>query len=141
MLCEIGFDLIDAHAILLHGVAFADGDRGVAHGIAINGDAKGRELGFRTANIKLKPQILRPKYGVYKVRTNFGEGVANFGVRPTLDGKKELLEVHLFDFNKDIYGENMKVEFLSFIRPEKQFASLQELKNQIEEDINTAKAK
>lgn len=104
-----------------------------------HGDKKGRELGWPTANIRLKPQILRPRYGVYKVRTNFGEGVANFGVRPTLDGRKELLEVHLFDFASEIYGKEMEVEFLNFIRPEKQFASLQELKNQIEEDVNTAK--
>ncbi len=108
-------------------------------GHVIHGDAKGRELGFATANIRLKPNIIRPKYGVYKVRTNFGDGVANFGVRPTLDGKKELLEVHLFDFSKDIYGQAIKVELLSFIRPEKQFASLQELKKQIEDDVTTAK--
>ena len=108
-------------------------------GKIVHGDAKGRELGFPTANIKVKPHLLRPRYGVYKVSTNFGEGVANFGVRPTMGGKKELLEVHLFGFSLDIYGKGMEIEFLSFIRPEKQFASLQELKNQIQEDITTAK--
>lgn len=108
-------------------------------GKIVHGDKKGREIGWPTANIKLKPYLMRPAYGVYKVRTNFGEGVANFGVRPTLDGKKELLEVHVFDFAGDIYGKTMEVEFLKYLRPEKQFASLQELKNQIEDDVKRAK--
>jgi riboflavin kinase/FMN adenylyltransferase len=103
------------------------------------GAGKGRELGYPTANIHLKPYIKRPKYGVYKVNTNFGAGVANLGVRPTLDGKTEVLEVHLFDFAGDLYGKIMEVDFIKFIRPEKQFASLQELKNQIESDVQNAK--
>jgi len=105
------------------------------------GAGKGAEIGFPTANIRLKPSLLRLKYGVYAVNTNFGRGVANFGVRPTVDGKNELLEVHLFDFDKKIYGEKMKVEFLDFIRAEKTYNSFDELKEQIKKDCEIAKLK
>ena len=62
-------------------------------------------------------------------------GIANFGERPTLDGKKLLLEVHIFDFNEDIYGKHLTVEFLTFIREEKKFDSFSLLANQVEKDI------
>lgn len=109
-------------------------DLRVAHGAG-----QGAKLGFPTANLKYKPHMLRPKHGVYKVMTNHGLGVANFGVRPTLDGVTELLEVHLFDFNGDLYGKKLRVEFLDYIRGEKKFSSVDELKKQIQEDINKVK--
>ena len=99
----------------------------------------GAKFGFPTANVALRPKQLRPKYGVYAVQTNFGEGVANFGVRPTVDGKTELLEVHLFDFAQDIYGKDLHVKFHDYIRGEKNFANVDELKSQIEKDVNAAK--
>ena len=105
----------------------------------LQGAGKGREFGFPTANLKLKSKLLRPKYGVYAVDTNFGCGVANFGVRPTVDGKTELLEVHLFNFDREIYGERMRVEFLDFIRGEKTYNNVEELKTQIGKDIESAK--
>jgi len=108
-------------------------------GKVLHGAGKGAQIGFATANIKLKPYLLKPKYGVYKVQTNYGAGIANFGVRPTLDGITEILEVHLFDFRGDIYGKMLNVEFEKYIRAEKKFASVQELKNQIQEDIKIAK--
>ncbi len=108
-------------------------------GKVIRGAGKGAGIGFATANIKLKPSLLRAKYGVYAVNTQFGRGVANFGVRPTVDGKTELLEVHIFDFAKDIYGQSLKVEFLDFIREERTYKSLDELKLQIVKDAAKAK--
>lgn len=104
-----------------------------------HGAKQGAQLGFPTANLRLKPKQLRPKYGVYAVQTNLGAGVANFGVRPSLDGKNELLEVHLFNFAKDIYGEDLQVKFHAYIRPEKHFAGVDELRAQIEKDVNAAK--
>ncbi len=108
-------------------------------GKVLRGAGKGAQIGFPTANIKLKPSILRPKYGVYAVNTNYGRGVANFGVRPTVDGKNEFLEVHIFDFAKKIYDEKLKVEFLDFIRAEKTYNSFDELKEQIKKDAARAK--
>lgn len=108
-------------------------------GRVLQGAKKGSQIGFPTANIRLKPNLLRLKYGVYAVKTNFGRGVANFGVRPTVDGKTELLEVHLFDFDKNIYGEKIIVEFLDFIRAEKTYNSFDELKEQIKKDAARAK--
>ncbi len=105
----------------------------------VSGAGKGSAIGFPTANLRLKPAMLRPKYGVYKVITNYGRGVANFGVRPTLDGRTELLEVHIFGFDKKIYGEKLTVEFVDFIRAEKAFNSVEELKEQIGKDCEQAK--
>ena len=67
------------------------------------------------------------------------KGIANFGERPTLDGKKLLLEAHLFDFNLDLYGKELTVEFLTFIRDEQKFESFQKLIQQIHKDIAIAK--
>jgi riboflavin kinase/FMN adenylyltransferase len=67
-------------------------------------------------------------------------GVANVGNRPTVDGTRSLLEVHLFDFNKEIYGRHVQVEFLHKLRPERRFESFDALKRQIEEDAARARA-
>ena len=67
------------------------------------------------------------------------KGIANFGERPTVDGKKLLLEVNLFDFDRDIYGKQLTVKFLRFIREEKKFDTISLLKGQITEDIRIAK--
>lgn len=108
-------------------------------GNVVSGDAKARELGFPTANIRLKRDLLRAKYGVYAVSTQYGRGVANFGVRPTLDGTKELLEVHIFDFEKNIYGQALEVKFIDYIREERKFASFDDLANQIKLDSKIAR--
>jgi riboflavin kinase/FMN adenylyltransferase len=106
-------------------------------GVIIEGRKLARELGYPTANIKLH-NLLRPKYGVYLVRVEVeGQkyfGMANIGVRPTIDGANELLEVNIFDYNTDIYGVRIKVELLQFIREEKKFASIEALKAQIAQD-------
>ncbi len=112
-------------------------------GRVAHGDKRGRTIGFPTANIRLnRPAI--PLSGVYTVTLcseQLGElaGIANIGKRPTVDGVHEQLEVHLFDFDKDIYGYNVCVMFHHKIRDEKKFDSFELLKQQIEIDCKTAR--
>lgn len=112
-------------------------------GRVIQGDQRGRLLGFPTANITLH-RFVPPVTGVFMVRVHgLGENplnaVANCGRRPTVNGVKDLLEVHLLDFNRDIYGACLQIEFLKKIRNEKKFSSLEELKDQIAADTTVAK--
>ena len=112
------------------------------NGLVIKGNQKARQIKFPTANLKPNEKIL-PKMGVYCVKVSFDSktynAVANFGYRPTVDGSTLLLETHLFEFNDDIYGKELTVEFLAFIRAEQKFNSFEELTKQIEKDIKTAK--
>ena len=106
------------------------------------GDRRGRTIGFPTANISLKG-YLEPALGVYAVKVkalgrDFG-GVANFGRRPTFDKQDTLLEVFLFDFDGDLYGRQLDVSFVDFIRSERKFSGLDELKAQIAADSETAR--
>ena len=107
------------------------------------GDRRGRTIGFPTANVSLEG-YLEPALGVYAVRVEIGGrkygGVANFGRRPTFDKKDVLLEVHIFDFEGDIYGQPIVVSFISFLRPEMKFPGLDALKAQIAKDSETARA-
>jgi riboflavin kinase / FMN adenylyltransferase len=112
-------------------------------GRVIYGDQGGRLLGFPTANIGLHRKVI-PLQGVfivnvYGVATTPLAGVANLGNRPTINGLKNLLEVHLLDFNKDIYTRFIEIEFLKKIRDEKKFDSLEALKQQIAKDVMLAK--
>jgi riboflavin kinase/FMN adenylyltransferase len=107
------------------------------------GDQRGRTIGFPTDNVSLEG-YLEPALGVYAVRVEvdgrkYG-GVANFGRRPTFDKKDVLLEVHIFDFEGDIYGQPIVVSFISFLRPEMKFAGLDALKAQIAKDSEAARA-
>ena len=108
-----------------------------------HGDKRGRTIGFPTANIKLHRHATAV-HGVYAVHMT-GEnnlscnGVANIGKRPTVDGHNLQLEVHLFDFNQEIYGRQVCVEFKQRIRDEKRFDSFDELKQQIIKDSKQAK--
>lgn len=104
-------------------------------GTVIKGQQIGRTIGFRTANLIYPDELIELSHGVYSVETNFGKGIANFGTRPTVSGKGTLLEVHILDFDKDIYGETLSVEFKKMIRTEKKFPSLDALKKQIYNDI------
>ncbi|MFC4892539.1 bifunctional riboflavin kinase/FAD synthetase [Pseudofrancisella aestuarii] len=111
------------------------------NGRVIHGQKNGRKLGFHTANLKLpKNSALK---GVFLTKIYIDNevyfGVTNAGVRPTLDGKNFLLETHIFNFNKEIYKKHITVEILDFIRAEKKFNSFEELKKQINQDIQTAK--
>ena len=103
----------------------------------IEGDKRARLMNFPTANMKPQNTIL-PKKGVYCVKANIDSesynGVANFGYRPTVNGNKLLLETHLFEFNKDIYGKELTVEFQAFIRSEQKFDNFEQLTKQILEN-------
>ena len=112
-----------------------------------HGDARGRQLGFPTANVGLGDS-LRPAFGVYAVeagidhgtRTEWHSGVANLGRRPTVAGLVERLEVHLFDFDGDLYGRHLRVRLIEFLRPEKKFDGLDALRAQIARDSAQARA-
>lgn len=112
-------------------------------GRVIKGDQRGRTIGFATANMALGDS-LRPSYGVYAVRAGLDtgewlDGVANLGVRPTVDGRRELLEVHILDGAHELYGRRMRVAFADFIRPEQRFEGLEALKAQIGRDCGAAR--
>jgi len=108
------------------------GDKGLA-----------RSLGFATANQIFDKKTLMPKNGVYATQTTLDgitlRGITNIGTRPTVNGNKLCAETHLFDFCGDLYGKNLEIELLKFIRPERKFNSVEELKNQVLEDIQIAK--
>ena len=106
-------------------------------GEVVKGNQVGRTIGFNTANLIYPPELIELPFGVYSVETNYGKGIANFGVRPTLNGKDAVLEVHIFDFDKDIYDEILTVNFNKMLRVEKKFKSLNELKTQIQKDIDS----
>ena len=112
-------------------------------GMVFKGDQRGRLLGFPTANIALG-DYLRPAFGVYATRSRLpggavAPGVANLGRRPTVDGHSERLEVHLFDYDGDLYGQVIETELVSFIRGERKFDGLEALKAQIAADSARAR--
>lgn len=113
-------------------------------GVVEKGQQLGRTIGFPTANVFVKEEYkLIPALGVYVVEINVGnmqfEGVLNIGKRPTVNGSNITIEVHIFDFNQDIYDKTIQLELLEKIRDEKKFDSLDSLKNQIAEDALIAK--
>ena len=114
------------------------------HGRVVYGKQLGRQLGVPTANVELR-RYRSPLHGVFAVVAHFKDGnsfqgVANIGIRPTINGdKKPLLEVHLFEFSKNIYGTVINVEFKHKLRDEKKFGSLDELKSQLQIDIMQGK--
>ena len=111
-------------------------------GRVIQGDGRGRQWGIPTANLSLHRFAL-PLQGVFVVQVVVGNkkvrGVANIGKRPTVDGTKNILEVHLFDFDQSIYGELMQVFFLHKVRDEVKFTTVEALIQQIHNDIAVAK--
>src|SRR5471032_2349743 len=113
-----------------------------ASGEVLHGDKRGRELGFPTANLKLDPAC-GLKHGIYAVRVGIGDkrhdGVASFGVRPMFDNGAPLLEVFLFDFDGDLYGQTLDVAFIGWIRHEQKFATLEALKRHMLGDASQAR--
>ena len=113
-------------------------------GVIERGSQRGRSIDVPTANVPLDA-YQRPKFGVYAVQAGpvgtplIRQGVANIGNRPTVDGKTERLEFHLFDFYDDIYGQEWEVELRDFIRPEQAFPNIDALREQILQDLETAK--
>lgn len=127
-------DLPTANAMLGHSYAIS--------GRVVHGWKKGRQLGFPTANVALKRQVC-PLNGVFAVKVHIQQrtfyGVANVGNKPTFNGVKPLLEVHIFDFNHVIYGQFIKVELVKKLRDEKKFDTLGALQAQISADVSAAK--
>ncbi|MBB72143.1 MAG: bifunctional riboflavin kinase/FMN adenylyltransferase [Legionellales bacterium] len=113
------------------------------HGRVAHGDKRGRIIGFPTANIYLHRQV-SPILGVYAVKV-YGldpepvYGVANVGNRPTVDGSRTLLEIHLFEFDQTIYGHTLRVDFVHKLRDEKKYDSFDALKAQIFKDAQQAR--
>lgn len=161
-----GFEVSRMESVVLDGVRvsstrvrqclaegnFALAERLLGHryfimGRVVYGRQLGRALGVPTANIQLQ-RYRAALEGVYAVRVSgldvtsdvTYEGVANIGIRPTVDGKEPLLEVHIFDFDADIYGKLLTVEFAHKIREERTFDGLDALKAQIHYDMQTARA-
>ncbi len=109
------------------------------NGLVVKGKQIGRTIGFPTANIQVREQTkLVPQDGVYAVWVYYNaeklRGMLNIGNRPTVDGTYKTIEVNILDFNKEIYGENLKVEFVQKVRPEQKFNGLDALKAQIAQD-------
>jgi riboflavin kinase/FMN adenylyltransferase len=107
-------------------------------GVVRRGDARGRELGYPTANLTLG-DYQRPTYGIYAVRVTLDDGsehpgVASLGVRPTFEPPEELLEAHLFDFDGDLYGRGVEVALHAFIREERKFESVEALVAEMRND-------
>lgn len=108
-------------------------------GEVVRGASRGKSLGFPTANVKYNCDIL-PPCGVYAVRLRWGKkilyGMANLGMRPTFKDQKPapILEVHIFDFNQNLYGQTVLVEFLKKTRDEQSFTSKEDLIAQIQKD-------
>jgi len=152
----MGSVVVDGERVSSSGVrrALADGD--MAHaakllgrpymmdGQVVHGQKLGRQLGFATANLRIKHNPL-PMTGVFAVEVGgLGErplpGVANLGIRPTVGGTRPLLEVHLFDFDRDIYGAHISVRFVHKLRDEQRFSNFDALKAQIAADAAAARA-
>jgi riboflavin kinase/FMN adenylyltransferase len=108
-------------------------------GTVVQGQQLGRTIGFQTANIHIKEDYkLIPKNGVYIIKSYLNEvliyGIMNIGNRPTVNGLNQTIEVHFIDFDKDLYGQEVTIEVVEFIREEHKFDSLESLKNQIQKD-------
>ena len=112
----------------------------VISGKVTHGDKRGREIGFPTANIHMFHER-PPLRGVFAVKLDNFNGIANLGTRPTIGGAEKLnLEVHIFNFSKDIYGKHVHVTFLQKIRDEKKFKTIGELRQQIILDVDKAES-
>ena len=110
----------------------------------IHGAERGRRLGFRTANLRLPPECAAPADGVYAVwavvEGHLRRGaIANIGIRPSFDAGARLLEVHIFDYEGDLYGKRLRVEFVKRLRPERRFEAVEALIAQVRQDIEEAR--
>ena len=112
-------------------------------GQVVTGRKLGHKLGFPTANIELPQRVIVPRHGVYACRAYVGEeshmAVCNVGSRPTVEGHQVRTETWLLDFSADLYGQNVTLEFLRFLRPEQRFGSLEELKAAVLQDAENTR--
>jgi riboflavin kinase/FMN adenylyltransferase len=160
---RLGFDVIAMEAVVADGAAVASSDirralaagevvranavlgyRWLAIGEVQRGEGRGHGLGFPTANLRLGEDCAL-RHGIYAVRLQRAggavhDGVASFGIRPTFGGGAPLLEVFVFDFNADLYGEEVAVSFVDWIRGEEKFSTIAELVAAIHRDVAAARA-
>lgn len=116
-------------------------------GVVIAGKHLGGKMGFKTLNIKYDPDIIQIPFGVYATRmdnitfsgSHYLKSISNVGVAPTFGGTVPLIETHVFELNRDVYGNLVKVKFYEFLRPERQFESKQDLIQTVQHDIETVK--
>lgn len=148
---KINSDVVSSTAIRN---ALANGDMKKVHsltgrlfsleGRVVSGVGRGRQLGFPTANMDLDPQQALPADGVYATRAYIDgkvyQAVTNIGKRPTFSGEGRTVEVYILDFHGDVYASNLKIDVVERLRGEKKFASAEELKRQIAQDIKQGKA-
>jgi len=116
-------------------------------GAVVQGDKRGRTIGFPTANVAVEASLCLPTDGVYAARVTIGDGsvhpaAINIGRRPTFyeHAQHSLLEAHLLDFSGDLYGQTLRVAFVEFLRGERKFAGIDELRTQLQTDIAQARA-
>ena len=109
-------------------------------GEVVHGDARGRTIGVPTANLSLPPELCLPAHGVYAVHALGRQAVLNLGVRPTFGGSALRAEVHILDWEGDLYGQVLAVDVITRIRGEQRFESVEALKRQIAADITVARA-
>jgi riboflavin kinase/FMN adenylyltransferase len=112
-------------------------------GVVVKGEGRGRQLGFPTANLRVDANRILPARGVYAVVISKGstqlKGVANVGVRPTFGGRNMTVEAHVLDFDGDLLGETLQLDFIERLRPERRFKSEGSLRSAILEDVNGAR--
>jgi riboflavin kinase/FMN adenylyltransferase len=162
---QLGFEEVGVHAVEVDGVivsstvirrAIEKGDFITAArflgreftilGTVVEGDHLGKKIGFPTANLSTHNEQFPPN-GVYVVDASWGaealRGVVNIGVRPTVATAtgERVLEVHLLDFSEEIYGQELELTFRGHLRPEKKFASVEELRAQIARDVEAARVR
>lgn len=116
----------------------------ILHGTVVHGDKRGKKIGYPTANISpLNAKKIIPKRGVYavwvRVDNEYHGGMMNIGIRPTFDGEQETLEVNIFDFDQDLYGKRVQVQFVERIRDERGFDGIEQLKEQLKQDEKTSR--
>lgn len=158
----LGFEVEVLEQIAGEGIVFsstavrrmvAEGDvRGVVRligrhfsigGTVVHGLNRGKDLGFPTANLATEKELI-PKAGVYavkvKIGTDFYDGACNIGNNPTFDNERESIEVFILDFDRDIYGEDIRIYFIDRVRDERRFAGIEELKGAIARDVASCRS-
>jgi riboflavin kinase/FMN adenylyltransferase len=116
-------------------------------GIVVNGQKLAKKIGFATANLKPNIKLIYPKFGVYNTLVSIEnskdklQAITNFGIKPSFDNKniQPIFETHILNFDQDLYGKKITVEFIDYIREEKKFHNIESLKKQIIDDINFIK--
>jgi riboflavin kinase/FMN adenylyltransferase len=109
-------------------------------GVVVEGDRRGRLLGFPTANLQLAPELVLPPNGIYAGAARGHRAAVSIGVNPHYGGAERRFEAYLLDFDGDLYGERLRVELWSFLRDELAFASEDDLVSQIGRDVAAARS-